>query len=149
DPRPDTRTVRRPRNAPASGTPPAGDAPGLEVSLSQLLEHRLFELGFGQQLLQPGVLALEFLETLRLVGLHAAVLRAPPRPARLRDLEMPQHLGQLGALIEHPIALAQLPDDLLGCVPLAFHRDVLLPTMLGVGLSRHVDHYPGSRQRAE
>ena len=34
-----------------------GDGSGSEVSLSQLLEHRLVELGLGQQLLQPGVLA--------------------------------------------------------------------------------------------
>jgi excisionase family DNA binding protein len=37
----DTRTVRRPRSVPASGTPPAGVAQGSEVSLGQLLEHRL------------------------------------------------------------------------------------------------------------
>ena len=39
--------------------------------------------------------------------------------------------------------LAQLPDDLLGCMSLPFHREVLLPSMLDVGLSRKVDHYPG------
>src|SRR5207253_9310736 len=56
---------------------------------------------------------------------------------------MPQHLGQLLALVEQPIALAQLPHDLLRRVSLPLHRDVLHPSMLGVGLSRKVDHYPG------
>ena len=39
--------------------------------------------------------------------------------------------------------LAELPDDLLGCMPLPFHREVLLPSMLDVGLSQQADHYPG------
>ena len=35
------------------------------------------------------------------------------RPTAIRDLEMTKHLGQLRALVEHPVALAELPDDLL------------------------------------
>ena len=63
-----------------------GDGSGSEVSLGQLLEHRLVELGLGQELLQPGVLALELLEPLGVVGLHAAVLGDPAVPGRLGDL---------------------------------------------------------------
>ena len=36
-----------------------------------------------------------------------------------------------------------LTDDLLGRVSLPLHRDVLHPSMLGIGLSQTVDHYPG------
>ena len=57
DPPPDTHAVRKPRTGPAGDTPPAGDDPGSEVSLRQLLEHRLVQLRLGQELLQPGVLA--------------------------------------------------------------------------------------------
>jgi hypothetical protein len=72
----------------------------------------------------------------------------PPYCARQRaqddsDTEMAQHLGEIRTLVQQPIALAQLADDLLGCVSLPLHRDVLLPSMLDVGLSRHADHYPG------
>jgi hypothetical protein len=41
-----------------------------------------------------------------------------------------QHLGQVRTLVERPIALAEVPDDLLGSVSLPLHRDVLLPSML-------------------
>jgi len=37
----------------------------------------------------------------------------------------------------------QLTDDLLRCMPLQFHREVLLPRILDFGLSQHADHYPG------
>ena len=62
---------------------------------------------------------------------------------------MPQHLGEVLALVQQAIALAQLSDDLLRRVSVSLHRDVLHPSMLGVGLSRKVDHYPGSRQTCQ
>ena len=87
------------------------------------------------------VLVLELAQAFGLGGLHAAVVRAPTVPARLGDLEMPQHLGQVLALIEQSVALAQLAHDLLGCVTVSLHRaDVILPSMLGVGLPQQVDH---------
>src|SRR5918994_7811664 len=91
----------------------AGVAPGSEVSLGQLLEHGLVELGLGQQLLQPRVLRLQLAEALRPVGLHAAVLSTPAVPARLGHLELPEHLSEVPALVQQPVALAQLPHDLL------------------------------------
>src|SRR5579862_5741240 len=133
----------RPRSVPAGDRPPAGVAPGSEVSLRQLLEHVDVERLVSDELLQPRVLALEFLEPLRLVGLHPAVLRTPTIPAALGDLELPQHVGEFLALVQQPVALAQLAHDLLRRVPLPLHRDALHPSMLGVGLSRKVDHYPG------
>ena len=51
--------VRRPRNAPARDTPPAGVAPGSEVSLRQLLEHVDVERLLRDELLQPRVLTLQ------------------------------------------------------------------------------------------
>lgn len=57
------------------------------------------------RLLQPGVLTLELLEPLGVVGIHPAVLRDPALPGRLSDLQMPTGLGELA-------------DDLVGRVPL-------------------------------
>jgi hypothetical protein len=57
---------------------------------------------------------------------------------------MPQHLGEVLALVEQTIALTKLADDLLGRVTVTLHRGpVLLPSMLDVGLPQQVDHYPG------
>jgi len=79
-----------------------------------LLEHRLVQLGLGQQLLQRGVLRLQHPKVLRLVGLHPAVLAAPAVPARLGHLQSAEHLGEVRAFVEQTIALTQLPHDLLG-----------------------------------
>src|SRR5665811_1920193 len=83
--------------------------------LRQLLEHVDLEGLVRDDLLQPRVLTLKLTQPLRLVRLHPAVLGTPTRPRRLRDLEVPQHLDQILALVQHPVALAELPDDLLGC----------------------------------
>jgi hypothetical protein len=84
--RPDMRAVGRPRTARAASQRRGGDGSGSEVSLRDLLEHRLVQLGLGQELLQSGVLDLELAEPLGVVGLHPAVLGDPAMPRRLRDL---------------------------------------------------------------
>src|SRR5262249_1846450 len=113
-----------------------------------LLEHRLVELRLREQPLEPAVLDLELLESARFVGLHALVLGPPTVPAALRDLEVTQHLREVRTLVQEPITLAELADDLVRRVPVTLHRGVLHPSMLGVGLPQHVDHYPGAGSRA-
>src|ERR687891_308907 len=143
-PRSDTRSDRRARPL------PAGVAPGSEISLRQLLEHRLVQLGLGEELLQPGILRLELPKPLRLICLHAPVLVPPAVPARLRHLEIAEHLGEVLAPVEQTVPLTQLADDLLGRVTVTLHRGfVLLPGMLDVGLPQQVDHHPrpGSERR--
>ena len=62
---------------------------------------------------------------------------------------MPQHLGQVVALVQQPVSLTQVADNLLGGMAMLLHRgDVLLPSMLGDGLPHTVDHYPGTRSHA-
>ena len=61
------------------------------------------------------------------------------------DLRVREHLGDVLALVQQPIALTELADDLLGRMPVSLHRGVLLPSMLGDGLPHQVDHYPGPR----
>ncbi len=56
----------------------AATARGSNVSLGQLLERVDVEGLIGDQLLQPSVLRLEFLQALGVTGIHAAVLRQPP-----------------------------------------------------------------------
>ena len=54
-----------------------------EVSLGDVLQHVDVERLVGDDPLQTGVLVLEFLEALRVVGLHSAVLVLPAVPGRL------------------------------------------------------------------
>jgi hypothetical protein len=60
----DTRGALKPRNALAGRRQPCDGAPGLEVSLGQLLEHVNVQRLLGDELLQPLVLALELLRRL-------------------------------------------------------------------------------------
>ncbi len=60
---------------------------------------------------QTGVLALEFLETLRVIRLHALVLSEPAMPRRLRDLGVP-HTSSSSA----PPARSLLPSASLGMI---------------------------------
>ena len=55
---------------------------------SQLLQHRLLELGLGDELLQAGILGLQGLQALRVRALHPAVLVPPAVEGRLGDLEV-------------------------------------------------------------
>ena len=91
---------------------------GLEVSLGQLLERGLLQLRFGQQSLERGVLLLQLLETLRVVGLQSAVLVTPPVIRLLGYPKLPTHRGDVAAVGEHPVGLPELADDLLRGVTL-------------------------------
>jgi hypothetical protein len=119
-----------------------------EVSLRQLLEH--VEGLVGDDALEPGVLLLQFFQALGAVGLHAAVLAPPAGPGRLGDLEGAQDLGQVLALVQHPLTFAELADDLLGGVAVALHRgESSFRPILGLGLPQQLDHYPGPPSRAQ
>jgi hypothetical protein len=70
-------------------------------------------------------------------------------PGRLGDLEVAGHVVDRLALTEELLALDQLADDLLGCVPASLHgRAVLLPHMLGLGLAQRVAQLTGTRSLA-
>src|SRR6476661_2176439 len=103
--RPGVRTPRTGRAAPSRRR--ACDS-GSEVSRRDLLEHVDVQSLVGDQLLEPGVLGLEFLEPFGLVGLHAAVLGKPAMPRRLRDLQMTAHLAEFLAGPEELLPSASL-----------------------------------------
>src|SRR5512133_3760838 len=83
------------------------------------------------------------LEPLGLTRLHPAVLGPPAVPGRLADLQRPQDLGQVLAIVQQPLALADLPHRLLRGVPVSLHVIVLLPTVWAIGLSQRVDQLQG------
>src|SRR5690606_27593049 len=92
--------------------------PGLEVSLSQLLERCLLQLRFGEQPLERRVLLLELLQALRVVGLEPAVLVPPSVVRLLGHSELPAHRRDIPPVGEHPVGLAELADDLFRGVTL-------------------------------
>ncbi len=65
-----------------------GDATGSVVSLERLFQDRLVERQIRHDLLQPPVLELEFLQPLRFVGLHAAILVTLAMECLLADREL-------------------------------------------------------------
>jgi hypothetical protein len=62
-----------------------------------------------------------FLEALGLGGIHAAVELPPAVVRGSRHLQGPADVGDALALVEELLSGAQLADDLLGGVTLAFH----------------------------
>src|ERR1700730_1322379 len=85
--------------------PPAGAPPALAVFSEQILERRVIQYRFGQQLLQPSVLILQRLQPARLRYLQPAVLRFPLVKSRIRDPVPPTYLWCLGL----PPPLAKSP----------------------------------------
>jgi hypothetical protein len=96
----------------------------VEVSPRRLLEDELVEGEVGDRSAQPVVLALEVLEVLGLGDLEAAVRFAPAVVGDLVDAEGVDDLRDLLALAQQDLGLAQLGDDLLWAVGLAW-PDVL------------------------
>ncbi len=74
---------------------------------------QLVERAIGQQLLQPGILQFEFLQTFGFTRLHPAVLLKPTMECRLADLKSLQHLANRLACIEKPICFLEFVDNLL------------------------------------
>ena len=103
--------------------------PGSEVSLGEILEHRLLQLGFCKKLFEPGVLLLQLSQPPGLLGLHAAVLLPPAVIRRLRHLDDPADVG-------HGLALR---DQLLGGPLLLFEK--ASPAQKPFGLELAVDLY--------
>jgi len=113
-----------PGNAPAGPKRPCACVPGAEVSLGEILEHGLLQLGLCQKLFKPGVLLLQLGQPPGLLGLHPAVLLPPAVIHRLRHLDDTADVGDGLALDDQVLGSFQLADDLLRRVPGAFHVEV-------------------------
>lgn len=114
-----------PRTSPADEQLPPGAWPGLEVSPVQLLEHVNIQGLVGNDPLEPGVLLLQLLRPLGVIGLHAAVLVSPPVVGVFGDFQALTHLDNSGSLNEPPVGLAQLAHNLLRRVVPALHLVLL------------------------
>src|SRR5205807_106231 len=121
-----TPDARRGPCGPSASGPPGAAGPGLPISRCHLLQGVDLELLVGDDPLQLGVLALELLQPLDVVGLHPAVLRAPAVKRVLGDLELLGDLWDRLAFGEHPLRLAQLANDLLRRVPASLHLSSFL-----------------------
>ena len=132
-----------PRLEPLNGHPAA--VRGHHSPSASSSGHRLVQLRLRQQLLQPGVLRLQLLEPPRVAGAHARIGPPPPVPGRLGDLQMPEHLGQVAARSEHPLALADLANRLLRTMASPLHRGH--PPILGESDPQHADSNQGPTSR--
>src|SRR5579885_2351747 len=110
--------------------------------LGGLLEHLLVQGQLGGEALEAGVLRLQLLKPLGLVGLEAAVLVAPAVQGLLAGAEALADLGDAQALGQVGLGLAQLGDDFFSRVPL--HGS--FPGPAGPQrLSYHLNQFLGSR----
>ena len=85
------RTVRCPPTRAGGDERLPAVAPRLEVSLRDLLQGGLLQLGISQQSLEGGVLAFEIFETFGVLGLQPAELATPAVIRRLRDIQLSAH----------------------------------------------------------
>ena len=67
-------------------------------------------------------------------------------PSRLGDLQMAQHLGEIGARAEHPLALTDLANRLLRGMPVPLHCGH--PPILGDSDPQHADSNQGPTSAA-
>jgi hypothetical protein len=93
---------------------------------SDLLQRLILEHLISDDPLELLVLALEPLQPLRVVGLHPAVLVAPPVIRLLGDLQRLGDLRNRPAVAQQPIGLPQLADHLLRRVPASLHQSSFL-----------------------
>ena len=113
-----------------------------------MLQHLLVQLGLGEELLQPDVLAFEFFEPLGVVSLHPAVLRESACPRRFGDPELAADLLDVRAASQQLVAIGEFADDLLGRVPSSRHLWVLSCIRHDDGrdqTAQPLDHYKGLR----
>jgi hypothetical protein len=113
-----------PVNVPAGARPYAGDAPGSEVSLSEILEHRLVELCFCRKPFEPSVLLLQLGEPFGLYCSQVCVEVV----GGLETSRTRQTCNCL-ALGKQLVSRFELANDLLGCVTGSFHGGIPGPVL--------------------
>src|SRR6218665_510480 len=134
----DTRICSaQPGNTPSARSPTASRSneprqrsvrPGLEVSLSQLLQNRLLQLRLSEQPLQHGVLPLKLLHPLRVISLETAILIPPPIVRLLRHTKLTTHTHDLPTTGEHPRLTRNRAEDIARC-PSTGEHPVRLPKL--------------------
>ena len=105
----------------------AGDAQGLPVSLSGLLQYQLVQGQIRNSTLKPSVLPLEILQAARLINLEPTVLSAPAIVTLLRYPNASTNLPNRPSLGQKDLCLTQVIDCLLYTSPSP--RDATLSRM--------------------
>src|SRR5208283_3455157 len=118
---PHRRGARRSSNALGSARYRRGDARGLEVSPGSLLQNELVQRQVRDRPAQTGILLLELLQALHLVGLEPAVLLPPPIIGDLAHADLADRVSDVLALRDQHINLPQLRNDLFRRVSLLRH----------------------------
>ena len=98
-----------------------GDARGLPVSLSRLLQDQLVQGQIGDRSLEAGILLLELLQPPGLIDLEPAVLPAPTIVTLLRYSDALTDLADRLSLSQVHRGFSQVVDDLLDRIPLSRH----------------------------
>ena len=78
----------------------------------------------GDDALELRVLALELLEALHLLAFHAAELVPPAVVGRIAHFELASDVCDRNALCERHVGVAELANDLFGCVSFTGHEIV-------------------------
>src|SRR5262249_8405281 len=134
--------ARRQRTAPGGSTRPAAAVGRSSLFWGDLLEQLLVQGQFGDEALEAGVFGPPLLGAPGLGFFVAAALVTPAVQGRLTDAEALADLGDVQALGQVGLGLAQLGDDLLSRVSL--HGSS--PGPAGPQrLSYHLDQFWGSR----
>src|SRR5215472_7131718 len=124
-PQPDTRAAQRGPAAPARGPRLHAGGSGSRISPRYLAQDLEVERLVGDHAFQPLVLVAQLAQLLGVVGLHSAVLVAPPVKCLLADLQRLRHFGDALPLAEHPIRLPELAHDLFRRVLPVLHGFLL------------------------
>jgi len=91
------------------------------VQESQTTSHCLVEFCVSKKPLEACIFLLQLLEVFGLGGFHPAIQLLPAVIGRGWHLQSAADIGHALALIEELLSSAQLADDLLGSMALAFH----------------------------
>ena len=91
------------------------------TTIRHLLEDRFVQGQLRDQLLEPAVFLLQFLEPFHGLFLRSAIFLPPPMVGRRTDFQLLADFLHALASRQKRGRLAQLLDDLFGCVSFAFH----------------------------
>lgn len=111
----------------AHARPLHGAAAGSEVSLRDLLQNRVVEVGVREQPLEAAVLPFKVFQPLGLLDPQAVVLPSPAIVRLLGDLQLLADVLDVSTLAEEYLGFTQLENDLFGGVMLAARSGLLGP----------------------
>ncbi len=138
---PGTPAFPRQQAGDTRGQPACASSTGSEVSPCGLLQDSVVQGYVSNQLLQSGVLLLEFLQASGLLHPHAAILTSSAIVGLLCYPYSPAGLAYRLPLAQMNLSLSQFVDDLLGRERLSAHTKP--PFQINPGLTFYPDRFSG------